>query len=120
WGDAAPSPCPPPPRRGWRGEHGFSRLRPFEWRAKHLYASALAWGCGRASSGDFGQRNEEGKRGRLRRLLLREVQLLLHLLAHQVFLDLAGDSHREGIDELDVARDLVVGGLALAGGLDLL
>src|SRR5262245_35160252 len=53
-------------------------------------------------------------------LLVHETQLLLHLLAHQVLLDLTGDGHGEAIDELDVARDLVVGDLAFAEAADLL
>ena len=43
-----------------------------------------------------------------------------HLLAHHEFLHLAGDGHGEGVDEADVARDLVVRDLALAEGADLL
>src|SRR5947208_1174774 len=56
----------------------------------------------------------------LSRLLFLEPELADGLLAHHEFLDLAGDGHREGIDELDVARDLVVGDLALAELADLL
>src|SRR4051812_29715131 len=37
----------------------------------------------------------------------------LHL-AHLVLLDLAGDGHREAVDEAEVARDLVPGDLAPA------
>src|SRR5256885_1751561 len=48
---------------------------------------------------------------RLRRL---QPEPRLDRLAHQEFLDLAGDRHRKFLDELDVARDLVVGDLALA------
>ena len=48
------------------------------------------------------------------RLLLAESELLDHFLAHDELLHLAGDGHREGIDELDVARDLVMRDLAPA------
>src|SRR5689334_17121514 len=56
----------------------------------------------------------------LRRLLLFQPELADRLLAHHELLDLAGDGHRELRDELDVARDLVVGDLALAELADLL
>src|SRR5215472_12908700 len=52
-------------------------------------------------------------------LLLRQSQFADRLLAHQEFLDLAGHGHREGVDEFDVARDFVVGDLALTEGFDL-
>jgi hypothetical protein len=41
-----------------------------------------------------------------------QIELLNALAAHQVLLDLAGHCHREGINELDVARDLEVRNLA--------
>src|SRR5260370_26792260 len=44
----------------------------------------------------------------------------LDRLAHHEFLDLAGDGHREFVDEFDVARDLVVRDLTLAEIADLL
>src|SRR6266404_4352568 len=44
----------------------------------------------------------------------------LDRLAHQEFLDLAGNRHREFVDEFDVARDFVVRDLALAEAADLL
>ena len=56
----------------------------------------------------------------LGRLFGLEPQLLDRLFAHHELLDLAGDGHRELRHELDVARDLVVGDLALAEGADLL
>src|SRR5581483_9656418 len=56
----------------------------------------------------------------LRRLLDLEPELADRLLAHHELLDLAGDGHREFADEFDVARDLVVGDLALAELPDLL
>src|ERR1700730_1927384 len=52
-------------------------------------------------------------------LLSAEAELVDHLLAHQELLDLAGHRRREAVDELDVARDLVMGDLALAKGADL-
>src|SRR6185437_40434 len=54
------------------------------------------------------------------RLLLRQAQLFHHRLAHEEFLHLAGDGHREAVDEFDVARDLVMRDLALAEGADIL
>src|SRR5260370_20737774 len=56
----------------------------------------------------------------LSRLLRLQPQLRDGLLAHHELLDLAGDGHREFGHELDVARDLVVGDLALAELADLL
>jgi hypothetical protein len=53
------------------------------------------------------------------RLLFSEAELLGHLFAHDELLHLASDGHRKGVDELDVARDLVVGDLLLAKLLDL-
>lgn len=53
-------------------------------------------------------------------LLAPEPELLDRLFAHHELLDLAGDGHRELGHELDVARDLVVGDLALAELADLL
>src|ERR1700722_1303436 len=50
----------------------------------------------------------------------RQPQLGDRALAHDEFLDLAGDGHREFVDELDVARHLVVGDAIAAEGLDLL
>src|SRR5262249_1862776 len=43
----------------------------------------------------------------------------LHRLAHQEFLDLSGHRHREFLDELHIARNLVMRDLALAEGSDL-
>src|SRR4029079_17970590 len=40
-------------------------------------------------------------------------------VAHDEFLDFAGDRHRKLVDELDIARDFVVGDLALTEGADL-
>ena len=57
---------------------------------------------------------------RLCRLLRLQPELGDRLLAHDELLDLAGDGHRELGHELDVARDLVVGDLALAELADLL
>jgi hypothetical protein len=48
-----------------------------------------------------------------------EAQLGDGLFAHQKFLDLAGYRHRKGVDEFDVARDLVMGDLPLAESADL-
>src|SRR5436190_1854971 len=53
-------------------------------------------------------------------LLPAQAELLYHLLAHQELLDLAGHRRRKAVDELDIARDLVMGDLALAEGADLL
>src|SRR5436190_13251376 len=53
-------------------------------------------------------------------LLPAQAELLYHLLAHQELLDLAGHRRRKAVDELDVARDLVMGDLSLAEGADLL
>src|SRR5579872_4788329 len=50
----------------------------------------------------------------LRRLLRLEAEALFDGVAHDEFLDLAGHRHREFVDEFDVARNLVVGDLALA------
>src|SRR5947209_13451900 len=61
--------------------------------------------------------------GRLRRgdaCRFSELELLDRRLAHPELLHLAGDGHREGVDELDVARDLVAGDLAATELLDLL
>ena len=60
------------------------------------------------------------KARRSSRLLLAESELLDHFLAHDELLHLAGDGHREGVDELDVARDLVVRDLAPAEALHVL
>ena len=46
-------------------------------------------------------------------------QFLHHRLPHQEFLRLPGDGHREGVDEADVARRLVVGDRGAAEGDDL-
>src|SRR5258708_4273408 len=54
------------------------------------------------------------------RLLGLEPELGDGLLAHHKLLDLAGDGHREFGHEFDVARNLVVGDLALAEFADLL
>src|SRR5262249_24345399 len=59
-------------------------------------------------------------RGESRRPLLLQSELADGLLAHDELLDLAGDGHREGVDKLDVARDLVVGDVALAELADLI
>src|ERR1700688_1057066 len=55
-----------------------------------------------------------------RRLRGLQAELLFDRFPHDKFLDLAGDGHREFVDAFDVARDLVVGDLALAEGADLL
>src|SRR5258708_664235 len=55
----------------------------------------------------------------LRRLLRLQAEAFFDRVAHDEFLDLAGHRHRELVDELDVARDLVVGDLALAEAADL-
>src|ERR1700730_11870224 len=47
-------------------------------------------------------------------LLQAQTQLFDHLLAHQEFLDLAGDRHWKAIDKFDIARHLVMRDLALA------
>src|SRR6516162_5993838 len=62
------------------------------------------------------QRRSWSSRG----LLQGQTQLVDHLLAHQELLDLAGDGHREAVDEFDIARHLVMGDLALAESADLL
>src|SRR5258708_21992300 len=54
---------------------------------------------------------------RLRRL---QPEPGLDRVTHDEFLDLAGDGHREFVDEFDVARDLVVRDLAMAEGADFL
>src|SRR5882724_4618878 len=54
---------------------------------------------------------------RLRRL---QSQLRFHRIAHQKLLDLPRHRHRKLVDEFDVARDLVVGDLAVAEGADVL
>src|ERR1700722_7802133 len=54
-----------------------------------------------------------------RRLCRLQSQPRLDLLAHHEFLDLAGDRHRKFVDEFEIARNLVVGDLALAEGADL-
>src|SRR6185503_18919806 len=51
---------------------------------------------------------------------LLEPQLHDTLLAHQELLYLAGHRHREGVHELHVARDLVMGDLPAAVVADLL
>ena len=61
-------------------------------------------------------RNDSATSRRLRRL---QSQPLLHRVAHHEFLDLSGHGHRKFVDELDVARDLVVGDLAIAEGAHL-
>lgn len=45
-----------------------------------------------------------------------QPQFLDRLLAHQEFLDFAGDGHREGFGKLEVARYLEVGNLAFTEG----
>src|SRR6266446_7985548 len=57
--------------------------------------------------------------GPSRGLLAAEAELVDHLLAHQELLDLAGHRRWKTVDELDVARDLVMGDLALAERADL-
>jgi putative ABC transport system substrate-binding protein len=57
---------------------------------------------------------------RSRGLVERQPKLADHLFAHREFLDLAGHRHREIGDEFDVARDLVMGDLAVAKGAHLL
>src|SRR5437667_1657355 len=69
---------------------------------------------------DAGRRPKATDRRPSGGLLDRQPQFADHLLAHQELLDLAGDGHREVVDEFDVARDLVMGDLALAEGPDLL
>src|SRR6185503_14279405 len=49
-----------------------------------------------------------------RRLRFRETQFLARFFAHQIFLDLAGHRHRETVDKLNIARNLVMRDLALA------
>ena len=56
----------------------------------------------------------------LSRFLLAERELAHHVLPNDEFLHLAGDGHRELVDEAHVARDFVMGDLALAEGSDLL
>src|SRR5262249_40513207 len=50
------------------------------------------------------------------RLPFDQAQFLHDLLAHDELLDLAGHGHREFLDEIDIARDLVMRDLALAEG----
>ncbi len=63
------------------------------------------------------QANRFASSGRLRPL---QPELLLDHVAHDELLHLAGHGHRKLGDELDVARDLVVGDLSLAEGTHLL
>ena len=53
---------------------------------------------------------------RLRRL---QSEPRFDRLTHHEFLDLAGDRHRKFVDELDIARDLVVGDLSMTEGTHL-
>src|SRR5882724_12974080 len=55
-----------------------------------------------------------------RRLCRLQAEPRLDRVAHHEFLDLAGNRHREFVDEFDVARDFVVRDLALAEAADLL
>src|SRR6478672_12657107 len=48
-----------------------------------------------------------------------QPKLSLDRIAHQEFLNLAGHRHRKFVDELDIARDLVVGDLAMTEGTHL-
>src|ERR1035438_7011269 len=59
-------------------------------------------------------------RGFSRRFRRFQSEPRLDRLAHQEFLDLAGDGHRKFVDEFDVARDFIVRDLALAEAADLL
>src|SRR5215472_8798206 len=63
--------------------------------------------------------SDRGLRGRDRRRLA-EAELLDRGLAHLELLDLAGDGHRETVDELPVPGDLVGRDLALAPRRELL
>src|ERR1035437_8380757 len=54
-----------------------------------------------------------------RRLGRLQSEPRLDRVAHQEFLDLAGDGHRKLVDEFDVARDLVVRDLPLTEAADL-
>src|SRR6188472_4250739 len=54
-----------------------------------------------------------------RRLRRFQPESRLDRVAHDEFLDLAGHRHRKLVDELNIARDLVVGDLAVAESSDL-
>src|SRR5258707_14013439 len=84
-------------------EEHLRRSNPFSLRATSWIASlALAMTVASPSR-------------RLRRL---QSKPGLDRVAHDEFLDLAGDGHREFVDEFDIARDLVVRDLAVAEGAD--
>src|SRR5277367_3916421 len=59
-------------------------------------------------------------RGFLRRFPRLQSEPRLHRLAHHEFLDLAGDGHREFVDEFHIARNLVVRDLSLTEAANLL
>src|SRR4051794_16691229 len=59
-------------------------------------------------------------RGASRGAVFLQAQLALHGIADPEFLNLARHRHREGVNEADVARDLVMRDLAAAEGAHLL
>jgi hypothetical protein len=75
--------------------------------------------CDEAASAGAGQGLTLTGRTQSSCLRFSEAEFVDHLLAHDELLHLAGDSHWEGVDKLDVARDLVVGDLVFAELLDL-
>src|ERR1700743_2869187 len=70
------------------------------------------------AGGHFSVKLESSVLLRLRGLCCLQSEPLLDRLAHQELLNLAGDGHREFVDEFDIARDLVVRDLALAEAAD--
>src|SRR5258707_5045075 len=97
-------------------EEHLRRSNPFFLRATSWIASAFALRATSDTSLALAMTVASPSR-RLRRL---QPELRLDRLAHDEFLDLAGDGHREFVDEFDVARDLVVRDLAVAEGADVL
>src|SRR5690242_20379546 len=85
-----------------------------------LTASRFRTSFGATAMPDPSNRHIWSRATSLSRLLDLQPEFADGLLAHHELLDLAGDGHREVRHELDVARDLVVGDLALAELADLL
>ena len=98
-----------------------TRSRPLRARGEKV---SVGGGMRRSWRGNCAFAARRRARARVRSLGLRRsppaTQPLLHRLAHQELLHFAGDRHREFVDELDIARDLVFGDLALAEGAHLL
>src|SRR5260221_8364897 len=95
-------------------EEHLRRSNPFFLRATSWIASAFALRATADTSLALAMTVASPSR-RLRRL---QPEPGLDRVAHDEFLDLAGDGHREFVDEFDVARNLVVCDLALAEGAD--